>query len=153
MFEWEFEEKHRADSAHSVEDEGVPIIVTNSVTPVLIHYHLQPPSGLDGLSLPVKRMSHIMKDAGRAGVRAYGDNLCSPSTTGRLERVIRRFSGNSWPTTRSDHACKLEYRCRSVLFQHKDEQVLHGTIRRFIAVVEDKAQSESDWVRYARPNW
>ncbi|TPP59310.1 hypothetical protein FGIG_10670 [Fasciola gigantica] len=49
--------------------------------------------------------------------------------------------------------CKLEYRCRSFYFNNKMSKCYMALYVDSLLSSEDKAQSESDWVRYARPNW
>ncbi|THD28469.1 hypothetical protein D915_000702 [Fasciola hepatica] len=49
--------------------------------------------------------------------------------------------------------CKLEYRCRSFNFNAKMSKCYMALYVDSLLSLGDKAQSESDWVRYARPNW
>ncbi|TPP63913.1 hypothetical protein FGIG_01310 [Fasciola gigantica] len=49
--------------------------------------------------------------------------------------------------------CKLEYRCRSFYFNAKMSKCYMALYVDSLLSLGDKAQSESHWVRYARPNW
>ncbi|THD22136.1 hypothetical protein D915_006850 [Fasciola hepatica] len=98
MFVLEFEEEHRDNSALSLEDNAATKIVTDSATVVEVRCHFHLPWGRDRRDLSnisllsQKQMRHIMKKAGWAGARGYGENLHGTDTTERLVQVMRNFS-------------------------------------------------------------
>ncbi|TPP62675.1 hypothetical protein FGIG_06844 [Fasciola gigantica] len=98
MFVLEFEEEHRDNSALSLEDNAATKIVTDSATVAEVRCHFHLPWGRDRRDLSnisllsEKQMRHIMKKAGWAGARGYGENLHGTDTTERLVQVMRNYS-------------------------------------------------------------